>query len=251
MALMVELRPYFVRGDVQRLAGLSRNQFENWLRVGIVRPDAGGGGKGQPLKFDAYSATVVAILAKIEFQMGLNTRALVDFANRFYRAKDFVEANNLHDVAESAASLAEYRQDILRDGFTSYNESIRLLYEDFAADAPRYKTPGGEGCLKLDWPQIVDLHRRDEARLRGGVIEDKVVRLCEAMTRDEFLCLCRYNALIHAKSLAGRQGYLLVWREDGGEWIDHFDDSIDPKLLPSAFCVLDVRRLKLELFGKP
>jgi hypothetical protein len=248
---MPYLAPCFSRGETQRILGVSRNTFENYLRTGIIKPTDDGVGKGQNRKFTQFAVTTAALLTQLNRETGLNTDGMVEIAGRFRTAENFVESNDLSHVCHFAASLVEYRFDIQKDGFASFPASpLDAPMQLFEKGTPRYKDDNGRDRLQLTWEQIVHHHRANAAKL-SVEISDEVVQLCKDLSRDEFRCLVRYNGLNHTRGLVPPYRFLLLWRTDEGEWHDQFDDILEPASRSTAFLAVDVRQFKLRFWGKP
>lgn len=233
----------FSRSDLNRLARLDSEQSDYLLRTGALRPASGGGGKGQHRKFDSFQITIARILSELS-RLGIATAALASFAARFSDAADFVRGSDLALAPEAAASLALHYFELDENGNTTIPEQKHFA-RHFGFDPPRARR---RGYLKVTWDEAVSVYRQDYApRIE---LDDEFVRQCTRLTRAEFQHLLRFNALDPRPAKVSRKPYLIINRDDEGQWIDQFDDSI-PDLGGQAMIVVPIGRLKSELWGCP
>lgn len=96
----------FSRQQMSTATGLADDVLAYWLKEGIIRPTAGGSGKGSHRKFDFVQVHIAAILREVR-QFGVNIASLREVSEILQRGVEICAAHTFHRASfREAAYLA-------------------------------------------------------------------------------------------------------------------------------------------------
>lgn len=85
----------FTRQQMSAATGLADDVLAYWLKEGIIRPTAGGSGKGSHRKFDYVQVHIAAILREVR-QFGVNIASLREVSDILQRGVDICSRHSFH-----------------------------------------------------------------------------------------------------------------------------------------------------------
>lgn len=231
---MTDAHELYTRAAITEMIGIEPTNFDYWLKLGLLHPSAGGGGRGQHRKFDKYQVSIAAFLQALH-DLGLRGKNFQAFAAPFSGALDWFEKEGLLSNLPVAASLIEYCLEIEKNGFATVPD-IPELPDDFGR-------PLENGRRTISWEEVVVYHRQ---YLRGvSEFSDAFAERCRNVKFRHYL---EWRDLMFAISPAKvSQKYvrfMYLWMVDGG-FAHDFDEIPDD--VPS-FMTINLTCIKSRLW---
>ena len=232
---MIDSDDLYTRAAITEMIGIEPTNFDYWLKLGLLHPSTGGGGRGQHRKFDKYQVSIAAFLQALH-DLGLRGKNFQAFAAPFSHALDWFEKEGLLSNLSVAASLIEYASEIDKNGFATVLDTPELPDE--------FGSPLENGHRAISWEEVVIYHRK---YLRGvSEFSDAFAERCRSVKFGHYL---EWRDLMFAISPAkASQKYVRViylWMAEGG-FAHVFDEMPDD--VPS-FMAVNVARIKAKLWG--
>jgi DNA-binding transcriptional MerR regulator len=164
----------FTRQQLGELVGADDSTLNFWSREELIRPELGGGGKGQHRRFRFEQVGLAALLLRFK-RFGLNIQALREIASMFHEAIEMRRNQPLTDQErDTVITLARDRVRYLRDGYIE-----RLVTKD--TDWPghtRHELIGNRfvNWVHLSWRDVVAEYKASNS---GAYLTDHVLAFLE------------------------------------------------------------------------
>jgi DNA-binding transcriptional MerR regulator len=142
----------FTRQQIGELADLDNSTLNYWSREGLLRPAAGGAGKGSHRRFAFHQVTLAAILSQLR-GFGISAIELRKLADRFHAAVDWLAARGIdHLNIQRVFDAYILRKAIVEDGYFAW----RPESDDDFPGISRHDDKRGAVEVRLNWSQAVD-----------------------------------------------------------------------------------------------
>ena len=184
----------FSRKQLGALAGLDESTLTYWTREGMIRPTAGGGGKGLHRRF-AYSEVNLAAVLMDLIRAGASAASLRKLAAKFHHSLDWMTSRGV-----TGANVALYghliacRQEYLSSGLVELPDRPEI--DDFDPTIPRRTelTRGRSEAMRVfGWDQLVAYER---SREWGQCLNDDAIKIAKSVTDDEWRSHEAYYTLL-------------------------------------------------------
>ncbi len=162
----------FTRSQISDLAKIPGDVLNYWMREGVLRPREGGEGRGLHRRFDYPEVMLAAILDQLR-GFGLGLPALSKLADRFHRARDYMDGLGITRANYSPLSdLIRMKRDTIEKGTARAYQTDNEQFPGIVWE-PNEFGPGASALVTFDqlmkYPHLW-LNRDDRPR-RVEVVE--------------------------------------------------------------------------------
>lgn len=232
---MIDSDDLYTRAAITEMIGIEPTNFDYWLKLDLLHPSTGGGGRGQHRKFDKYQVSIAAFLQALH-DLGLRGKNFQAFAAPFSSALDWFGKEGLLSNLPAAASLIENALDIEKNGFATVPDNPELP-DEFGRLLENERRA-------ISWEEVVTYHRQ---YLRGvSDFSDAFAERCRNVKFEDYLDWRDLMFVISpAKASQKYVRVMYLWMADGG-FAHDFNEMPDD--VPS-FMAVNVALIKAKLWG--